>query len=324
MSDGETRKTQARLVYIAGILNANPQGIRALDLAQKCDVSPRSIYRDLKAIDQKMGIKMWQEKGQWGLLPGTFLPPISFTTPELMIIFIAARLLLSYINANNPNIVSTFNKLNCVVPSPLKEQIVKTMEWMQQQKTNKQFCFNLEVLSQAWVSRSKVKIRYRTLGEREAKERIVEPYFIQPAAIEHANYVIGYCHLAKEIRTFKIERIQNVTLLDEHYTVPEDFDANAYLGAAWGITVYGRIEKVRLKFDPELAPIAEETVWHPSQVTQMQLDGSAIVQLDLAITNQLESFILGWGGKVEVLEPAKLRIRIAKTANAISQVYHGT
>jgi predicted DNA-binding transcriptional regulator YafY len=319
MGDSTLSKS-ARLLHIIYLLNQNPQGITAKELAQKCEMSTRTIYRDFYDLEA-MGIKTWEEGARRVLAPGQFLPPINFTIPEAMTIFIASRLLLSYINANNPNITSTFSKLNLVVPSPIKEQITKTMEWMQQQKANEKFCRNLEMLSRAWIDRRKAKIWYWTLGERSPKERIIEPYFIQPAAVEHANYVIAYCHLSKEIRTFKIERIRGVELLDECYTVPQDFDANKYLGTAWGITIYGRAETVKLKFSPEIARIAEETVWHPSQVTQMQLDGSAIVKFNLAITNQLESFILGWGEQVEVLEPARLRRRIAKVAREISGIY---
>ena len=125
MKRGSYNKT-ARLLRIIWLLNENPQGVSARFLSEKCDVAVRTIYRDLDALDEHLKVTMWQDKGKWGLLPGQFLPPISFSIPEAMTIFIAARLMLSYINVNNPNISSTFSKLNLVVPSPLKEQISKT------------------------------------------------------------------------------------------------------------------------------------------------------------------------------------------------------
>jgi len=66
-----------------------------------------------------------------------------------------------------------------------------------------------------------VKILYRALDDRVPKERIIEPYFIQPAAWEHANYVIAHCNLAGAIRVFKVERIERIQLLDEHYSNPD-------------------------------------------------------------------------------------------------------
>ena len=319
MGRGKYDKT-ARLLRIISLLNENPDGMSASELAADCEVNIRTLYRDLAALDRHMKVGIWQDEGRWGLLPGQFLPPISFTVPEVMTIFMASRLLLGYINANNPNIASTFAKLNIVVPSPLKEQIAMTMEWMKKQKTDERFCRNLELLSRAWVDRRRVRIRYWTLGKQPAT-RVIEPYFIQPAAWEHANYVIAYCHSARGIRTFKIERMESVQLLNEKYDVPSSFDANRYLGSALGITTSGKEETVKLKFSPEIGRVAQETRWHPSQVTQVQPDGSALVTFTVCITPQVESFVLGWGKNVEVLEPEKLRTKIAATAHEVSKVY---
>lgn len=255
--------------------------------------------------------------------PGHFLPPIRFTLLEAMTIFIAARLLLGYGNTYNPSIASTLMKLNSIVPVPLRDQIRGTIEWMERQRTDQRFLRALETLARAWMEGRRAKISYWTFGKEEPTERVIEPYYIQPAALEHANYVIAYCHRTDSIRTFKIERIRTVELLDEQYTVPEDFDANEYLGSAWGITVDGKVETVKLRFNPQIARIAEETTWHPSQVTQRELGGAAIVTMKLPITVQLEAFVLGWGQKVEVLEPKRLRQQVARTAQGIADVYQG-
>lgn len=135
------------------------------------------------------------------------------------------------------------------------------------------------------------------------------------------SLVIAHCNLAGAIRVFKVERIERIQLLDEHYSTPTDFDANEYLSPAWGITVHGEIETVKLRFAPELAMIAEETIWHPSQVMELQPDGSALVTMRLAINVQLQAFILGWGEEVEVLEPESLRKDIAHTTRQILKIY---
>ena len=213
-------------------------------------------------------------------------------------------------------------KLNSVVPGPLRDEIRKTMEQMQKQEINRQFVNTMELLARAWTQGRKVKIWYWTLGRKQPMERIIEPYFIQPARLGHGNYVIGYCHRAKEVRTFKVERIQRIELLDEKYTVPADFNANEFLSSSWGIAVEGEVETIKLKINaPEIIRIMEETRWHPSQVLERQPDGSAIVTMKLTVTTELVGFILSWGEKVEVLEPKELREEIAGTARAMLEVY---
>ncbi|HIE17929.1 MAG TPA: WYL domain-containing transcriptional regulator [Dehalococcoidia bacterium] len=311
----------ARLQRLIYILNQNPGGIGPEELARQCGVTVRQIYRDRKALEDQLNVPVWAGRGKWGIEPGLYLPPISFTTPEAMTVFLASRLLLAYSNAYNPSIVSTLTKLNSVVPGPLRDQIRKTIEWMEKQRRDAVFVHTLETLARAWIEGRRVKILYWALDDRIPKERIIEPYFIQPAAWEHANYVIAHCSLADAIRVFKVERIERIQLLDEHYSIPAEFDANEYLSPAWGITVRDEIETVKLKFAPELAMIAEETIWHPSQVTKLQPDGSALVTMRLAINIQLQAFILGWGEKVEVLEPESLRKDIVHTARRMLEMY---
>jgi predicted DNA-binding transcriptional regulator YafY len=212
-------------------------------------------------------------------------------------------------------------KLNSIVSGPLRDQIRKTIEWMQKQPKDEKYLRILATLAEAWISQHRVKIFYQALAEKKATERIIEPYFIEPAAPGHSSYVIAYCHRTKSLRTFKIERIEAVELTSEPYVIPPDFDANAYLGSSWGIVVKDEVETIKLRFDPELARIMEETMWHPSQVLERQSDGSIIMTLSVTNTVELYSWILGWGEKVEVLKPKELRQQMIETAKAILDIY---
>jgi predicted DNA-binding transcriptional regulator YafY len=107
----------------------------------------------------------------------------------------------------------------------------------------------------------------------------------------------------------------------QSYDIPTDFDANSYLASAWGIVADGELQTVKLRFDPKVATIIEEVVWHPSQMVERQPDGSAIVTLTVLDTVELHSWILSWGENVEVLEPVELREEIAETARAMLDVY---
>jgi len=318
---GKTDRT-ARLVKVEHILYQNRQGLKPEEIARLCDVCVRTTYRDLVALESELGVPIWEEGGKRGIVEGYFLPPIHFSLSEAMTIFLAARLMLSYAHRYDPNIASTFLKLNSVVPPPLKDQIQKTMDWLQKQRTDERYVRILETLAEAWVNQRTVRIWYQALGDEQATERCIDPYFIQPAAAWHSSYVIAHCHRADSIRTFKIERIEAAELASEIYTTPSNFDANEFFGSSWGIVVEGEVKTIRLRFDPEIARIMEETIWHPSQMLEKQSDGSVIMTLKVTDTVELYSWILGWGEKVEVLEPAELRKEIIETARAILDTYH--
>jgi len=309
-----------RLLDVLYILTGNPQGTEPEKIADQCDVSTRTIFRDRRDLEKLVG-PVLMEKGKWKIEPGILLSPISFTLLEAMTIFIASRLMLGYSNAYNPSIASTLLKLNSIVPMPLKDQIRHTIEWMEKQKKNERFLRVLETLARAWTERRQAKIYHRSLEKEGLEERIIEPYFIQPASLEHATYVIAHCHHANARRIFKVERIKSVEVLKEHYTIPEDFDVNEYLASGWGTMVDGHAKTVKLRFTEDIARIPEETTWHPSQTVQRELGNATIVTMQLPVTTQLEAFILGWGEKVEVLEPKELRERISRTAQEIVSIY---
>jgi predicted DNA-binding transcriptional regulator YafY len=230
--------------------------------------------------------------------------------------------MLNYARRYDPNTASIFTKLNSIVPEPLREEIQKTLDWMQKQPKNEKYLSTLSTLVEAWLSRSQVKISYWNLEADKAAERIIDPYFIEPSAISHSVYVIAYCHSTGKLLRFKIERIEAIEVTSLPYVIPPDFDASAYFGSSWGIVVEDEVKTIRLKFVAELARIMVETKYHPSQMVKRQHDGSLIMTLRVGNTVELYSWIMGWGEKVEVLEPKELRREIVRSAKAILGVYN--
>jgi len=316
----ERLKKTERMLRIWLLLLRNPFRFTTRDLADKFGVNVRTIYRDLVTLGNELMVPVYEERARWAVRDDYFLPPIRFTVSEALNIFLAARLMMQYSHRYDPNVDSTFSVLASVLPAPLKEQVQRTL-WMQALPRDERHLLVLAKLAEAWTSQRRAKITYRSLPAAKATERVIEPYFIEPAAPGHSSYVIAYCHRARELRIFKVERIEGIDLTDETYTIPPDFDANRYFSAAWGIVVEGEEQTVRLRFSPEIARLMEETVWHPSQVLEKQADGSVIMTLKVFHTYELVTWILGWGEKVEVLEPAELRGEVLQAAKEMVKIY---
>jgi len=319
--DDRLAKTE-RLIKIWLLVATNPAGYTINDLAEKFGVNIRTVYRDMLALGADLNVPVYNDKGRWKIDESRILPPIRFTLPEALNVFLAARLMLRYSHRYDPNADVTFTKLTSVMPPALAEQVRKTMDWMQKLPKDEKHLRILTTVAEAWVSQRRLKIAYRSLPREKAVERVIEPYYIEPAAPGHASYVVGYCHLKKSIRTFKIERIEYAELTPDSYTIPPDFDANEFFDSSWGIVVEGEVKTVRLKIiDPEIIRIMEETIWHPSQVLEKQKDGSMIMTLRVTDTVDLYSWIMGWGEKIEVLEPKELREEVMQTAKRMVKIY---
>ena len=318
--DDRLKKTE-RLIKMWALLHNNPQGYTVKEFAERFEVDVRTIYRDIKALEEKLFVPVFPDGKRWKLDVKRTLPPVRFTVSEALNVFLAVRLMLGYNKRYDPNTDATFSKLGSILPQPLAEQVQRTVDWMQKLPREEKYLRVLAKLAEAWTAQRKVKITYRSLPAAKAAERIIEPYFIEPAAPGHSSYVIAFCHRAGELRVFKIERIEAIELTNETYTIPLDFDANKYFKGAWGIVVEGLEQTVRLKFNPEIARLMEETVWHPSQVLEKQADGSVIMTLMVFNTYELVTWILGWGEKVEVLGPAELRKEVLQTAKSMVKMY---
>lgn len=316
------RDRTARLLKIQILLHQNPHGLEIDEISRKCSVSKRTIYRDLKALETELGIPVWEEGNKRGVAEGYFLPPITFTVIEAMNIFLAARLVQNFSFHYSPNMASTFMKLNTIIQPPLKQQIQNTIDYMENQPKDDIKISNFNRLTQAWLSQHKVKIQYQALTDKEPKERIIEPYFIEPSFPGHSSYVIAFCQLDNSISTFKIDCINGyVSIQPETYIIPEDFNAINYLSVAWGPHAEGELNTVKLHFNQKVCQVITATKWHPTQQSEEQSDGSVIVRFKVHITPDIVAWILGWGSTVKVLEPLSLRKYVRNIAKTVVKMY---
>lgn len=312
----------ARLLKLQVILWQYPKGLTVNKIADMCSVSTRTAYRDLKTLESELGVPVWEDGNKRGIVEGHFLPLITFSLKEATIIFLAARMMQNCFRLYNSSMASTFMKLNVIVPPPLREQIKNIIHYAEKQPRNDQKINNLNKIIEAWLSQHKVRIKYQDLSVQQPVERIIEPYFIEPAAEGRSYCIIAYCHHKKNIGVFKVERIVgDVVISQDTFNIPQDFNAIDYLGSAWGIYNDADVETVKLKFHKEISKAVVETVWHSSQETEIDTNGSVIMTLRVRNTVDFRAWVRGWGDKVEVLEPKTLRDRMLKTSKALVKMY---
>jgi predicted DNA-binding transcriptional regulator YafY len=149
----------------------------------------------------------------------------------------------------------------------------------------------------------------------EALHREMDPYVL--AYRQGWWYVIGYCHLREAVRSFRVDRIQELEPLDAGYQIPADFDAQKFL--SFEIQSEAQIH-VRLHLGVQVAHLALSTpaVW---EVLLPQSDGSVIVGISLPDLYWAASLSLSYGPAATVLEPPELRQMVADWARQIASNY---
>lgn len=114
----------------------------------------------------------------------------------------------------------------------------------------------------------------------------------------------------RETKQLKLDRMQNVTLSDEKFSPPPDFELKNHLAAQFGMFSEPDDrpkQRVRIHFTSFYSQSIREKHWHDSQQFEEQSDGSVVLEMEVAELSYLSRWVLGFGHYAEVLEPEELR-----------------
>ncbi len=312
-----------RLLQIQQLLYANPLGLTTRDLARTCDSGIRTIQRDINLIEEGLGaplINMGHDR--YGLKGTYFLPFVSFSLHEAMVLFLASRLVMRQMDESNPHVETALGKLSKALPAGLAGQLMESIQDMKQKSADPHYIEVFEQVSIAWSTQRKMKVLYQSLRGATVKEWLIEPYFLEMSSVGYSCYVIGNAKSddREGITTFKLNRIKEIEVLDEVYEVPEDVNIREKLQSSWGV-MWGDEIEVKLRFSPAAARRVKESTWHLSQVIEELPDGGCLFTVRVGSTLEMTPWIRGWGPDVEVLNPPELREQFREWAHKLNTIY---
>jgi predicted DNA-binding transcriptional regulator YafY len=317
----ETKRT-SRILEIVQIVATAPRRYLRRDLAARFEVSERMIQKDLEVI--RHGLKLWLSRSPEGYyfeeVPR--LPALQYTFAEALALLLAVQAARQVSGVSSTELAAAVARLEALFPpefTPLLRQAVSQPVTTAQREHRQQM---LMLLNRALLEGRKARMVYETRSRDGAvSERVVRPYHIMPYV--RSWQLVAYCELREAVRMFKVDRIREATLLDERYRIPDDFDLDTYMGAAWGLMrgEAGEPVDVVLRFGPEAGRWVAEEYWHPSQQAEEQPDGSVLFRLQVAVTPEFVNWLLYYGSRVEVLEPPGLRERVAEEHRRAAEVY---
>lgn len=245
----DTSRPASRILALLELLQDSP-GITGPRLADELSVSGRTVRRYITTL-QDMGIPVEPTTGRLGgyqLRPGFRLPPLMFSADEA--IGLAVALLTTRLSHDDelPTPVSNaLAKIQRVLPGELVAQIEALREGIHLPQEDDWGSANfpnptiLAKLAQASLTRQRCWIRYgRPDGDETARE--VDPYGV--GSLYGRWYLLGWCHLRNDRRTFRIDRIRRMDVLPQTFMPPENTDVIADIEASlalswnrWRITI---------------------------------------------------------------------------------------
>lgn len=310
-----------RLITLIMLLQRQPNQ-NATQLAQALDVSVRTIQRYITMLDE-MGIPIYAERGPYGgyaLVRGYKMPPLIFTPEEAVAVYLGTTFVEEvwgrlYQEAAR----GALAKLDNVLPDEQRREVAwarRTLVATGMHRADpKHSAPHLEKLRDAIHERRRVRMVYRGRSQPESLQRDLDPY-----ALVHGwgwRYCIGYCHLRGAIRSFRVDRILELALLDQTFELPASFNLQAYL--ATEPTFQPQVQ-VRLRFSPESALLAFDNRAYWSTLEE-QPDGSVVVTFATPELEWAASIVLSYSSLAVVLEPPELRELVRERASAIAAQY---
>ena len=308
-------------------LTSSKLGKSAADLAEELECHPRTVYRDLEAL-QVAGFPIYNERVEgkhlWSLLDTVkHHIPIPFNLTELMALYFSSDMMKVFRGTVfYDSLESLFQKVKTTLP-PESKKFIKNVEQtlhlgMKPYKQYSKFKEIINRVNDAAINKKSIEMVYYTMSRKKESKRKVDPYKIW--FFNGTFYLIGHCHVRDEVRIFALDRIKMLHQTKDAFEIPEDFSLDEFVGPSFGV-FQGEPIKIKIWFSPDVAGYIKEKIWHESQKVEQQSDGSIIFEAEVAGTEEIKFWIMSWGAKAEVLEPESLRDEIREEAEVILERY---
>jgi proteasome accessory factor B len=224
-------------------------------MAAEYEVSYKSIMRDIDYLKYQCDAPIEYDQKRHGYYyteDSYQLPAISISESDLFAIYIARKALQQH--RNTPiyrKLASVFNKIE----SSLPDRISVSPSWVDDRISvfgGHQTDINpltWDTVAGALHRCHRLGIIYLKPNSGSPSKREVDPYHI--VSFQGDWYLIGYCHLRREIRTFAVSRIIKAEEQKEAFSIPADFDFNEFSGSHFGIFRGDQDHQVKIRFSAE-------------------------------------------------------------------------
>lgn len=310
-----------RLFFIVTYLT-NHEFAKARTLAELCNTSTRTIYRDIKkleevgfyfVVDSQYGYKLIHSPSKFGnhltleeFMALMFYPisrNLSKNHPLSMAYKKGIQKLLKYVKNVDENIETL-----------LEQRIVY-------EKKSKNFKNNkvIPILINAMADNITIEADYYSMSRDKLNTRKLNPYvFVQR---EGNIYVVAYCHLREEVRVFRLDRFYDVRLTDEKFTILPSFNIEDYLAERWSIMDEGVRTTFVVHFSSEVARYVLEQSFNVQPKFLKHDDGSITLTVTVKSKEEFLRWVRSFGLHATVIYPEEIRKQLKNEYETLAKRY---
>jgi predicted DNA-binding transcriptional regulator YafY len=305
-----------RLLTVLEVLQSQGE-ITGPDLAARLEVDVRSVRRYITML-RDLGIPVESEAGRYGmyrLRPGFKLPPLMFTTPEIMAVILGLMAVRRLGMTTTPGVESATAKIERVLPDELRERVravqgVLTLNISAYPSPAEDM---VGTFSLAAYHNRQLWITYEARSQAYT-ERVIDVYGLIYNL--GAWYTVAYCHLRCDLRIFRIDRVGQARLLESTFTPPEHFNALQYLmdsiatmPGVWNpeVLLHTTMEAARRRISPDIAVIEP-------------VEEGVLIRFWAEDLNWAARFLVWIGLPFTIVHPPELKAEIRELAAYVSNM----
>ncbi len=311
-----------RMLHILNLLRTR-RNLNAQRLAEECGVTERSIYRDIISLSE-MNVPIYYDNG-YKLASDNFLPALNFSFEEYHLLKLALESSPLIKTGAYPGI---FKSVKAKIESCLSERVRQEKKFTPEtthienpvageKEKGERF---YQTIEKAIASSNRIRIRYEAV-ESGTSERIVDPYFIIFRG--RAFYFVGYCHLRKDFRTFRIDRVEEIEIMPESFVKDGSIHPETYFEGSWSI-FSGESVDVEVLFTGAAARVVLSASHHPDEKVEQLDDGRVRYRVTTRGIEEIQRWIIGFGDEAEVIAPAELRRNLARIGSYLADRYNNS
>jgi proteasome accessory factor B len=294
-------------------------------LARSIEVTTKTIQRDLDYMRYQLNLPIefdYTRGGYYFTKTVTDLPLFQLTESELVSVFVAQKALEAYRGTPFEQPLRTaFQKLQAAASHP-GTRVSISWEDLGLSISFRHFDAYLPdmtifaELARAIQIEEVVQFDYKKLDAKAFERRTVEPWHL--ACVSGQWYLLGYDTNREARRIFVLGRMQKVSTIARTFSHPRPGDADIRQLFQNSFQIWqsenSRLERIVLRFSGRAAQLVRERNWHLSQVVQELGNGDLELMLTLNSLEEIVPWILSWGGRCEVISPARLHKRVMSLA----------
>jgi predicted DNA-binding transcriptional regulator YafY len=315
-----------RLFYIIKYLN-NHDTVTARELAKNCQTSVRSIYRDMKLLENLGLYYTIEGKNGYRLINQNQHSNFNLTKDEWFALILFPLMTGNITSRKHPfyhafrsgleKIGKNFYNHKDVpnISSELGERILFQDHYQDSIQPEV-----MPAIIESIVANKSIQISYYSIQRNVISNRMIDPYYLVPRG-GHL-YVIAYCHFRNEVRIFRLSRIQSIQLTEKTFLIQKSFKISEYLANRWSI--FAEDEKPTIfmvKFHKDVARYIYEYDFYTETTLLEQDDGSLLLKTKLKSHQEFIRWVRSFGTQAEILEPKKVREQLREEYEKLLNKY---